>query len=183
MALAAARRCTSVVLMKRWAVVEGLVALMALSGCHDADAGRRLHELEGRLADTEAELAREKESRTKAEACAEQAERESTRANKRMTDAESKLKEASAASAAVSSTPPGELPPACEAYWKRIKACNGAALERMPASAAKDQAMKAMADAEKATRDAWTGVDPGPLSQACKTAHEALSNNPSCPKD
>lgn len=169
--------------MGRWSGVAWVVVLLSC-GCHDADAERRLHELEGRLADTEEELKREKESRSQADARAEQAERASTRAIKRMNDAETKLKEATAAaSAAVQPAAPGELPPTCEAYWKKIKACNAAGLERMPASAAKDQAMKAMADAEKATRDAWTGVDPAPLSQACKTALDALANNPSCPKD
>lgn len=70
----------------------------------------------------------------------------------------------------------------CDDYWTKLKACNEASLKAMPDGDAKTQAKKAMDDAEKASKDAWKEVKGEALDSACKTAMDALANNPACPK-
>ncbi len=72
------------------------------------------------------------------------------------------------------------LPPTCESYFSRMRACTQASLADLPGDA-RQSVEKAMADAERATRDAWSEFAGDALEQACAVALDALSANPACP--
>lgn len=75
----------------------------------------------------------------------------------------------------------GTLPKVCEDYIAKLEKCNANAIAGIPEGSAKEDVKKSMADAMKKVRETWSSIgNAAALESACKSASDALAQNPSC---
>ena len=175
--------------------VIALSLCLSVSGCTDPKAERDLADAKKELADREEDLEASQKKLKAAESAENAAEERAKLAETKLKESDAKLKEAEAklkAQPATDVSDPSAPAPSggpvssgnatCDKYWTKMRACNEAAVKSAPASV-QEQIRKAMADAEKQTKEAWSQIgDSTALGAACQAALDALAQNPNCPK-